>query len=847
MVDLNSTSAGCAEGLRGFEDLTLRFCSLRYLQPRLDVADDRKRRASGSGSVAGVGVGNSNTVGSGASAPGRITTPTGAAAGVGPAEQHGRSRRPSPARRNTVGSFALRPSPASVSTLSGGNQRRNGPTGGLGSSQGSIEDTEETENNTNNTQDDRKKQPVKRACNECRQQKLRCDVIQEPFAACSRCGRLKLECKIESNFKRIGKRSRNAEMEREIIELRRQIANANAAANAQQQHQQHQHSSSINQGPSSISTPFSSSQRNIYQTSTGLSGSQYMGSHEAVASLLDLRSGLDSSSFLRSSSSQVAMAKRLEGVSLAPERVTDLFSQFFTFYHPFLPFLDRDRSPEEYHSTSPLLFWSIISVGSRRYQADPTLLNALSGPVSRLVWSVLADVPQSYHVVKALALLCTWPFPTSSTSTDPTFMLCGMMMHIAMQIGLHRPSHAQDFSKFRIEFREGELKDRVKTWGICNIVAQRVATGYGQPSQTLFDWTLSSPESADQNFKLPAEIKCRLDIEKFCDKVTRGLYSNARDPVGLSCDDERFVVTSILTKDFEELEGQLRQEHNSITNLYLQAGGLHLRLAAFFDNPTAKDYRKGLLALYLATTLFLDEVLNLEKNVGPVLAYIPNYIYQMTLAAGFILLKLCKSFFAAHIDMDYTKALFNRTIWAIRSMSVSSNDLPERLAEVLAQMWRTGGAPVSPHVSRSSVSPEMDDTLQLKVRCRMSMSLVYDSVWRWREDFQAKGKNLESFLKNPTNPDSNADSSASSVAPLRGTSSTPGVPGADSNLPSAPSSHTINIGGEGNLNTSSSGNGMGFLGGFMEPNYEVFDPLNWMLDGLVDFPYSLNPVQGLES
>lgn len=189
----------------------------------------------------------------------------------------------------------------------------------------------------------------------------------------------------------------------------------------------------------------------------------------------------------------------------------------------------------------------------------------------------------------------------------------------------------------------------------------------------------------------------------------------------------------------------------AITNLYLQAGGLHLRLAAFFDNPTAKDYRKGLLALYLATTLFLDEVLNLEKNVGPVLAYIPNYIYQMTLAAGFILLKLCKSFFAAHIDMDYTKALFNRTIWAIRSMSVSSNDLPERLAEVLAQMWRTGGAPVSPHVSRSSVSPEMDDTLQLKVRCRMSMSLVYDSVWRWREDFQAKGKNLECTSSLTTN------------------------------------------------------------------------------------------------
>ncbi len=34
---------------------------------------------------------------------------------------------------------------------------------------------------------------------------------------------------------------------------------------------------------------------------------------------------------------------------------------------------------------------------------------------------------------------------------------------------------------------------------------------------------------------------------------------------------------------------------------------------------------------------------------------------------------------------------------------------------------------------------------------------------------------------------------------------------------------------------------------FMESNYEVFDPLNWMLDGLVDFPYSYAAVQGLEA
>lgn len=130
--------------------------------------------------------------------------------------------------------------------------------------------------------------------------------------------------------------------------------------------------------------------------------------------------------------------------------------------------------------------------------------------------------------------------------------------------------------------------------------------------------------------------------------------------------------------------------------------------------------------------------MNLETEVGPVLPYSPYYIYQMMVAGGCTLLKLCKSFFASHIDMEYTKGLFNRTIWAVRGVSVSSNDLPERLAEVLAQMWRLGS-----HERSSTKHTDVDDTLMLKVRCRMSVSLLYDSVWRWREDARTRGRNIE--------------------------------------------------------------------------------------------------------
>lgn len=91
-------------------------------------------------------------------------------------------------------------------------------------------------------------------------------------------------------------------------------------------------------------------------------------------------------------------------------------------------------------------------------------------------------------------------------------------------------------------------------------------------------------------------------------------------------------------------------------------------------------------------------------------------------------------------------------------------------------------------------------------------------------------------MKNPTHPESAAESSASSTHHM------------DTTL--MPPSHQL----QSHLLVASSSNGgmtpnhglpSGMMGGYNESNYEVFDPLNWMLDGLVDFPYSMTAVQGL--
>lgn len=527
----------------------------------------------------------------------------------------------------------------------------------------------------------------------------------------------------------------------------------------------------------------------------------------AVASLMELAAGAEAGIYRPNPNAQLLLNKRLGDVSLSTDQVQELFRIFFESYHLFLPLLDPLKPPDEYYDASKLLFWVIIGVAARRYVPTQTLLSTLAKPVTKLLWDSIAEVPQSHNIVKALCILCTWPFPVSSTSMDPTFMLCGLAIQISMQMGLHRPSHTSDFTKFTVKLREEELRDRVRTWAAANAVAQRVSTGYGQPPSTIYDWTLVPLGKVEPGFVLPQEAAQRLLIERFSNRVTEALYMDSADPVGLVGNDNRQSLTKILAEEYRQLEHEVSGDDGFLMT-YLRAAGLHLHLSTFFDSPTSKDYSANLLALYNAATTFLKAALDLQGPSGNMLVYSTIYILQMIIAAAFTLLKLLSSSFANFVNLDDGKSLFTKTIWAIRSISVKENDLPSRFGEVLAQFWRASGA--GSKTAQAPSDAPSESSLQLKVKCRMSMSLVYDSAWRWREEFQTRGS-LESAVKNPTLPDSAADSSATSNA------------GDHHGL--APSSST-------NMLEES----IASQGAFGDGNNEVFDPLNWIFDGDVDFP-----------
>lgn len=517
-------------------------------------------------------------------------------------------------------------------------------------------------------------------------------------------------------------------MEKEIDRLRRNIARAQSQGYAVDEEEDF-HS------PMAPSTTY-----------THTRNPSLMGSDEAVSSLLHLKRG---------GSYMPRVSRELEGVQLTADNETYLFNEFFAVYHPFLPFLDPQQSPDDvYNKQHPLLFWSIIAVAARRYspQNAPQLLTNLSEPLSRLLWTTIGEVPSNYYIVKAMCLLCAWPLPTSTTSSDPTHILCGVMMKTATGIGLHRPNHIQDFSREQVALNREQLADRVTTWAVCNIVSQNVATGYGQPASTLYDWTLAWRPGDERALHLSVEMEARLQIERFCDKVSKEMYSNASDPRGVAGDEHRAMLMRVYRRDFAELQASMMSQNlGPIVNLHLRAAALHMRLAGFFDSSKTPGYMDDLMGLWRATTSFLDGVLEVDKVTSPrdqtggtILLYATNYIQQMLVAAGFTLLKLMRSFFSKTVDFNRGRTLFHHTVQAIRATSVVNNDLQWRLAELMVQMWNGARLETGKQAYKNEDdSMDVDDSLQLKVRCRHSMSLVYDSVWRWREEFQAQGKGID--------------------------------------------------------------------------------------------------------
>ncbi len=129
--------------------------------------------------------------------------------------------------------------------------------------------------------------------------------------------------------------------------------------------------------------------------------------------------------------------------------------------------------------------------------------------------------------------------------------------------------------------------------------------------------------------------------------------------------------------------------------------------------------------LYAAACSVIRQILYMED----VLNVATTYMVQGLLLSGCTLLKLLKTSFAKHVDVPIGQALFLSSVRLMQKVSIANNDFPAKSATCLSLLWRS---------EKVFKKPDGSEMLELRVRSRSSVSLIYDCLWWCREEFEGQ-------------------------------------------------------------------------------------------------------------
>ncbi|KAF2659801.1 C6 zinc finger domain-containing protein [Lophiostoma macrostomum CBS 122681] len=556
--------------------------------------------------------------------------------------------------------------------------------------------------------------PRRKACVECRQQKIRCDVEQHktPHDPCTRCQKMGLECRILPTSTR-NLRQTKAEMRRELEDLKWNMRHG--AESSHMMATPTSHTDSIDAPHYSPPAPGPGSYSN---TSARTEESVSMSPHQSGGS------GPPTGPRTDPHTHPAILPRALEGYAVDAKRIEDCFTLYFRDYHEMLPILDPSLSPNEFYDTSPFLFWSIIVTGSRRYTEDPTILDKTSQLITPLAFSSMALRSTPIPVIQGLLILCTWRLPTNSMYKDMTHVLCGAAVHLATQIGLHVAGVGQDFARMPIKKDQDQAVFRAKLWMQCVIAS--ISCAEGIPPLVIAESFFEGDEREREDVlaRIPEDLQFLHKLHIILLRAMSAMVkTNLQSP---DCDVG--VLRSLISIFDSQLQGLASSSPSEMDTFQLNCARIHVLSFHFFASPSSPvgPDMESLGRLFSLCISTLGTATTLCQNTN-FITQCPSFVDRTMTLTGFAILRLVRSPLAQHLSLTAGEQAFFQAVQFSKNMSLQNNDLGARAAAILMNLW-----------SSNKVFRRRDghvEPLGLRLRTRLSMSVSFDMFWYWREEF----------------------------------------------------------------------------------------------------------------
>ncbi|KAM0284411.1 hypothetical protein ACHAQH_001987 [Verticillium albo-atrum] len=373
---------------------------------------------------------------------------------------------------------------------------------------------------------------------------------------------------------------------------------------------------------------------------------------------------------------------------LPGKEVDYYFDHYFRYFHPYFPIV-RIQEPDRVYDSSPILFWTIITIACRVYARDSELFPFLTQNLPREVWGVAMAPPLDLPTINALLVLSAWPFPTPNNSSDPSSSYVAIAMNACLMLGLHtgRGAH-REFSNVYLP-RTSSDEEACYTWTGYNILAQRIASMNGYPPPTGFFNEAASKVSGGQ--PLPAIMGyfgLLYETQKFCNRLSRTVLSVVEDVEGVPDG-----VLRLLEDEFARARASLaRYERTDLERFTLLAAQLEVQtyaLAPVASTPM-EAFRVGLNRLYGTAQLVVAAAVGLDDDGGEgrgprFLVHAPYNVHRTVFDAVAVIFDALMS---GHVDgVEDADAAVRAVLAVVRRCVVREGDLASWVARLLETCW----------------------------------------------------------------------------------------------------------------------------------------------------------------
>ncbi|KAI0417251.1 hypothetical protein F5X98DRAFT_341034 [Xylaria grammica] len=569
------------------------------------------------------------------------------------------------------------------------------------------------------------------ACTSCRDAKVRCNPSSNPDQPCQRCAKLHSTCVVDKTHKRISRRSKLDELVQEIQSIKESVGSAasnlplsNAVITPSRDPEQ-----------LGIASPSGVSSRSRQHTTAG-------GAIEPPVAL-----NTPVTTALHDATSEPSLPRTLGSYPFSGEDIDYYYQKFFECYHPYMPVV-RHRDPNKCYDSCPLLFWTIIYVGSRRYAKSTSLVAFLSEEIRRQVFVALGDIPLSLPTINAIILICCWIFPGSRFHNDPSALLSSVTTNAALLLGVHtgRGNHPEySHGVFQNNFTNEEA---TYTWAGLNIVSQRVSSFMGLPPVTsLFNQTIQNTIDGRMPFHVPSSFRVLLECQKFCNHVNKIVLANLEESSGVSTH-----IVQVLEDEWNIVQGMICSERADDLDRF-NALLVRLEIQIFYMMPapgySSESLKQHILRAYHTASSALRNAQELDQKIG-FLAHITHPQMRSLLTASCVIFKLLRSSYMQFLDRKSIEAIASDTVSICERMSVMEGDLPMRLNTLLKTFLELY------HSSTLATSWQNEEPTATNFPRRLGAGVTFDCFIRWKSDGAIKRGLHQPHQQTPNHPNNGA-------------------------------------------------------------------------------------------